>query len=143
MKLTLKRNFSGWVEVSEVKFKLKYPTIEQGKKIEQLDFESFVYEFVTEGEETKAKIKNIDSMKLLELKRYCIKVWIEDWEGMTEGENPVKCELINMETDPQKPAQYELESSLWWGLVRDISVTHLLFDTFKKELELTNSDKKK
>jgi hypothetical protein len=131
--LTLKRSFNGWVELEGVKFKLKYPTIEQGKKIEQLDSESFVYEFVTEGGETRAKIRNLDSVKLLELERYCIKVWIEDWEGMTEGEIPVKCELVNN----------ELEDSLWWGLVRDISITHLLFDTFKKELELSNSDKKK
>ena len=133
-KLKLKRSLNYWTEpIGGVKFKLKYPSIEQGKKIEKLDIESFKYTFYQENNETKAKLENIDSLKYLELKRYCIKVWIEDWEGMTENEQPVKCELENN----------ELKDDLWWGLVQDIKLTDLLFDAFKKEIEFTNTDKKK
>lgn len=133
-KLSLKRSLNHWTEpIGGVKFKLKYPSIEQGKKIEGLDIESFKYTFYQDGNETKAKLESIDSMKYLELKRYCIKVWIEDWEGMTENGQPVKCELENN----------ELKNDLWWGLVQDIKLTDLLFEAFKKEIEFSNTDKKK
>lgn len=133
-KLSLKRSLNHWTEpIGGVKFKLKYPSIEQGLKIEQLKKDIYEFEYVPDKEEIQFKIKNFNEVKALEYKRYCIKVWIEDWEGMTENEQPVKCELENN----------ELKNDLWWGLVQDIKLTDLLFEAFKKEIEFSNTDKKK
>lgn len=52
---------------------------------------------------------------------------------MTEEGKPIKCELVNN----------ELEESLWWALVRDEILLNELFMVFKKEIDLTETDKKK
>lgn len=133
-KLSLKRSLNHWTEeIGGVKFKLKYPTIEQGLKIEQLKKDIYEFEYVPDKEEVQFKIKNFNDVKAIEYKRYCLKVWIEDWEGMTEEGKPVKCELKDG----------ELEESLWWALVRDEAVLNELFTAFKKEIDFTETDKKK
>lgn len=133
-KLSLKRSLNHWTEeIGGVKFKLKYPSIEQGLKIERLKKDIYEFEYVPDKEEIQFKIKNINESKALEYKRYCIRVWIEDWEGMTEEGKPIKCELVNN----------ELEESLWWALVRDEILLNELFMVFKKEIDFTETDKKK
>ena len=136
-KLSLKRSLNYWTkEFGGVKFKLKYPTIEQGKKLEVLERECYEYEVTqdaTDPEKTLIKVKDVHTDKVVEKRRYEIKIWIEDWEGMTEDGNPVKCELVNN----------ELEASLHWALVRDIRVMNELHNFLKEEIEFADIDKKK
>lgn len=137
-KLTLKRSFDGWSEVGGVKFKLKYPSIQQGKKMERMAIAPFKYERLEGNKEASFVLTGVDETAHIEYKRYCVRVWIENWEGMTENDKPVPCELVD---DPEG-GKY-LKEDLWWGLTRDVEVLRELFKQFENEVGLKESDKKK
>lgn len=138
-KLSLKRSLNHWTkEIGGVSFKLKYPTIEQGLKIERMILELNELKEKLKSNLKKKKDKNVDNMhlvteKMLELRRYEIRVWIEDWKGMKENGKEIECKLI----------KNELEEGLWWALVMDIPVLNTLYEEFQKELEFNQTDKKK
>lgn len=123
IKLALRKSFNNWVEMGDgVSFLLDYPTREQEQKLDDLKYgEMTNVELLEDGSATKTK----DSLKYM---RYYIKCTVKDWKGID-----VPCKLSGN----------ELDGDLWWALVRDEMQAMKIFSVINKELEFTETDKKK
>jgi len=123
IKLALKKSFNNWVDMGDgVSFLLDYPTREQEQKLDDLKYgEMTNVELLREGSATKTK----DSLKFM---RFYIKCTVKDWKGI---DSPCKLNLN------------ELDDDLWWALVKDEMQAMKIFSVINKELEFTETDKKK
>ena len=119
MKLTLKKSNSHWVKGTEgEEFFIDYPTREQEQFLQGIVF----------GDE----YSGMD--KALKFAQYFLKFTIKDWKGIKdEDSKEIKC-LVK---------DNELDTDLWWALVRDTKQAFDLYFIFEKELEFTINDKKK
>ena len=119
MKLALKKSFNRWIKVGKEgeEFYIDYPSIEQDQELQSIMF----------GDEYSG------SDRMLKYAQAYLKYVIKDWKNVNDESGPVKCKIVNN----------ELDKELWWALVSDQAFASELFVICKKELELTENDKKK
>ena len=124
IKLALKKSFNNWVDMGDgVSFLLDYPTREQEQKLDDLKYGEITnVELLREGSATKTK----DSLKFM---RFYIKCTVKDWKGI---DTPFRLNGFN-----------ELDDELWWALVKEELQAMKIFSVINKELEFTETDKKK
>lgn len=96
-----------------VEFKLDYPTDVQEMKLQDIRFGT------KQESDTGAFFKYIQRF---------IKYTVKDWKGID-----VPCKITGG----------ELEDDIWWALVRDQEQALKIYTIISKELEYTESDKKK
>ena len=154
MKLILKHSPTNWIDIDEeVKFKIDYLTDAQEDKLDELIFEmNYImtlpedYNNLEKEEKTKELIKIINDLTpeqkarfdVINKKyyRYYLKFTIKDWKGIKDGDgNEVNCKVIND----------ELDTRLWQGLIKNLSLNDMITiaQKIQKELEFTEVDKKK
>ena len=119
MKLALKKSFNRWIKVGKEgeEFYIDYPSIEQDQELQSIMF----------GDEYSG------SDRMLKYAQAYLKYVIKDWKNVNDESGPVKCKIFNN----------ELDKELWWALFSDEAFASELFVICKKELELTENDKKK
>jgi len=138
MKLANKKSFNDWITVGDDKFKIDYPTREQSYKLKQIFLELndipmkdgvLLYDEMTPKQIARVAIADKRYME------FYLKFTIKDWEVQDKDGNAVKCILMNN----------ELSNDLFDRVCEALSQEDLgkLYQAINKELEFTESDKKK
>lgn len=139
MNIILKESKTGWIKVSEgISVLVGYYNMQQEEKLKQIlyevgampDFELKDLDKFTP--ENKAKLMTLNERYF----KLFIKYTIKDWKGVkTSAGEDVPFELVND----------EMESGLWQRLCQSMALKDIyeLVKLIKKEIEFTESDKKK
>ena len=139
MEIVLKESKTGWVKVNEdISVLVSYPTSDQDIKLKRILYElGFMPDF---NPEDQSLLKPEDKAAMLSItekyNKLYLKHTIKDWKGMRLGSGvEVICKVVNN----------ELDNELWEMLCRSIKSLDLyeLVKLIKKEIEFTESDKKK